>query len=428
MTSFTKAALAAALSLGAVAVAGAPATAAQKKEQAAPAAKPLKLSADVRKPAAELDAALKASDFATAKAKLAEVQAVAKTDDEKYFAGVQALQIAAKENNMAEVGNAITGLLANPRTPQEDRAKYHFFRGQGYAQAKNYPAALNDFQEAQKLGYTDANGDLGLRIVQTQFDAGNTAAGLTALSSAIAAQKQAGTKPSEDLYKFGISRAYKANMKAQSYALAKDYLADYPTADNWRTTLVLFRDASGPNALDRPQKIDLFRLMRATKALADQNDYYEYADLAFRAGLPAEAKTVIDAGRAAGKVQTSHSGINGLYADAQASIKNEGSYTALETRSKSAADGKLAAATGDGYLGQGNYAKAVEMYKLSLSKGGTIDQDAVNTHLGIALAMQGNAAEAKTAFAAVKTAPRTDIAGFWTFFLDRGGATTASAS
>ena len=426
MKSFTKATLAAALSLGALAVAGAPATAAQKKEQAAPATKPIKLSNDVRKPAGELEAALKANDMATAKAKLAELDAVAKTDDEKYYAGVQRLQISAKENDMVSVGNAITSLLANPRTPQEDRAKYHYFRGQGYAQQKNYAAALTDFQEAQKLGYTDATGDLGLRIVQTQFDAGKTAEGLASLQQAIAAQRQAGRKPGEDLYKFGISRAYKGNFKSQSLAIAKEYLADYPTADNWRTMIVLFRDASGPNALDRPQKIDLFRLMSATKSLADQNDYYEYADLAFRAGLPAEAKTVIDAGRAAGKIQASHTGINGLYADAQASIKNEGSYTTLETRAKGAADGKLAAATADGYLGQGNYAKAVELYKVALTKGGAIDADAVNTHLGIALALQGQSAEAKAAFGAVKAAPRTDIANFWTFYLDRGGAATAS--
>lgn len=427
MTSFTKAALAAALSFGALAVASTPAVAQKKDAAAAPAAKPIKLSNDVRKPAGELEAALKANDLATAKAKVAEVEAAAKSDDEKYYAGVQKLQIAAKENDMTTLGTAITALLANPRTPQEDRAKYHYFRGQGYLGAKNYQAALTDFQEAQKLGYQDTNGDLGLRIVQTQFDAGNTAQGLQSLQQAIAAQKAAGRKPGEDLYKFGLSRAYKAGMKAETLAMAKAYLADYPTAENWRTTIILFRDASGANALDRPQKIDLFRLMRAANALADQNDYYEYADLAFRAGLPAEAKTVIDAGRAAGKIQASHTGISGLYSDAQASMKNEGSYTTLETRSKSAADGKLAAATGDGYLGQGNYAKAVELYRLALSKGGAIDQDAVNTHLGIALAMSGQKEPAKQAFAAVKTTPRSDIAGFWNFYLDSGASATASA-
>lgn len=426
MTSFTKAALAAALSLGALAVAGAPAAAKdQKKEEAAGAAKPIKLSNEVRKPAAELEAALKANDMATAKAKVAEVEAAAKSDDEKYYAGVQRLQIAAKENDMASLGTAITGLLANPRTPQEDRAKYYYFRGQGYSQAKNYQAALADYQEAQKLGYTDANGDLGLRITQTQFDAGHTQEGLAALNQAIATQRAAGKKPGEDLYKFGLSRAYKAGLKADTLAMAKSYLADYPTAENWRTTIVLFRDASGPGALDRPQKIDLFRLMRAANAMADQNDYYEYADLAFRAGLPAEAKTVIDAGRSAGKIQPSHTGISGLYQDATAAMKNEGSYTALETRAKGAADGKLAAATGDGYLGQGNYAKAVELYRLALSKGGAIDQDAVNTHLGIALGLSNQAAEAKQAFAAVKAAPRTDIAGFWSFYLERGAATAS---
>ena len=42
-----------------------------------------------------------------------------------------------------------------------------------------------------------------------------------------------------------------------------------------------------------------------------------------------------------------------------------------------------------------------------------MDADAVNTHLGIALAGSGDTAGAKAAFALVKASPRADIASFW---------------
>jgi hypothetical protein len=58
----------------------------------------------------------------------------------------------------------------------------------------------------------------------------------------------------------------------------------------------------------------------------------------------------------------------------------------------------------------------VEMYKLAVTKGG-IDLDPVNLHLGIALALSGNKADAQTAFAAVKTSPNSDIAKLWMTWL-----------
>ncbi len=89
----------------------------------------------------------------------------------------------------------------------------------------------------------------------------------------------------------------------------------------------------------------------------------------------------------------------------------------MEAKAKAGANGRIALNTGDAYLGMGNWAKAIELYKVAMTKGG-VDADVVNTHLGIALANSGDKAGAKAAFAAVKTAPRTDIASLWTVYLD----------
>jgi tetratricopeptide (TPR) repeat protein len=164
--------------------------------------------------------------------------------------------------------------------------------------------------------------------------------------------------------------------------------------------------------LDKGQKVDLFRLLRKEKALADQFDYEIYAQYAIDLGLPNEGKAVIDEGRAAGKLPADSATANDLYRVAKQSIANEGSLDPLDAKSKAAANGKLAAGTGDAHLGAGNYAKAIELYRVALQKG-SVDADAVNTHLGIALALSGDAAGAKAAFEAVKGSPRADIASFW---------------
>ena len=122
-------------------------------------------------------------------------------------------------------------------------------------------------------------------------------------------------------------------------------------------------------------------------------------------------------GKAAGKIPADSANANSLLAAANKSISNEGSMTAVEARAQKAADGKLAASTADAYLGTGEWAKSVALYRTALQKGG-VDANTVNTRLGIALANSGDTAGAKTAFQAVQGSPRADIAAWWIEFLD----------
>ena len=77
--------------------------------------------------------------------------------------------------------------------------------------------------------------------------------------------------------------------------------------------------------------------------------------------------------------------------------------------------------TADAYLGQGNYAKAIELYKLALQKG-PANADQANMHLGIAQAMSGDKASAQTSFAAVQNEPAKDIASLWQAYAGGVGA------
>jgi lipopolysaccharide biosynthesis regulator YciM len=115
----------------------------------------------------------------------------------------------------------------------------------------------------------------------------------------------------------------------------------------------------------------------------------------------------------------------GIYAASVAAIKLDGPVAAREAKAKAAATGISAAAAGDSYLGDGNYAKAAELYKVALAKGVT-KVDEVNTRLGIAYALQRDDANARAAFAQVKSSPRNQIAAFWIVWLDLGATVPTS--
>jgi hypothetical protein len=415
MQIISKAALAAVLAMGTVAaVVATPAEAQRNKKKADDAGAALKVGDEFRKAAVAAQTALQAKDYATAEQQLAAAEALVQNDDERYFAASLRLPIEAQKNNRAGMKSALDVLVNSQRTNAQDLPRLTFVRGSLALEDKNLPEATQYLNRARELGYQ--NDDLPLLIARAQMEGGNIPAGVAEMEKAVQARKAAGQQVPDAWYDYTISKLYGAKDNAGVAKWLRMQLTDYPTTKNWRRSLAVYRDAA---QMDNQAKLDLYRLMRSTKALADQNDYLEYADLAYRAGVPWEAKAAIDEGRAAGTIPASSGSANQIYGEAQSGIKNEGSLTALEGPARSAANGRNASQLGDAYLGSGNYAKAIEFYQLALQKGG-VDANTVNTRLGTALANAGQRDQAKQAFAAVTAAPRAELATFWQLWIDQG--------
>lgn len=421
MKSISKLALAAMLSTGVVSTAIALPAAAQKKNDKA--AQGPKLSDAIRKPLAAAQTALTAKDYTTALAQTAIAEPLATTDEEKYFVAAMQLQAIAPSNDLQKLAPVLDKLIANPKTPAAQLGQYNFLRGEAAFQTKKYAEALPYLTKAQELGYQ--NEALQLRIAAANIETGNTSGGLAAIEKTINDEIAAGKKPSEDLYNYALGRVYRKDAATTAqWSMRK--LKAYPTAKNWREAILIYRD--GGAKLDRGQQIDLFRLMRATKSLADRGDYLEYADLTYIGGYPAEAKAVIDEGKATGKIPAADASATRLLTDIGTALKAEGSMTALETKAKAAANGKLALTTGDAYLGQGNAAKALEMYAVASQKGG-VDASELALHTGAAYAQAGQKDQARTAFQSITApGPRKDLAGFWIQYLDTGVAGTTAVA
>ncbi len=387
-----------------------------------------KLGKEFRNAAAGLQKSIQAKDFAAATTQLPAAEAAAQSADEKFVLGQFKLQIATGTNDAALQTKAVDEMLASGAGPADMRPQLLFYQGQFAYKANNFPLAIQALTAAQQASYAPQgpNGqpsqDVNLLLAEAHFKSNQIPQGLAAVDAAVQAEKAAGRKPPAEWYGRGASMAYKAKLMPEVAKWTRLQVVDYPTAENWRSALVIFGDA---NRFDDQTQLDLMRLQRSAGALSGERDYYEYAILADKVGLPGEAKAVVDEGKAKGAYNASSKAINEIGATAGTKVAaDKASLASAEKSAAGAANGRAALGTGDAYYGYGDFAKAAAMYRLALQKGG-IDANTANLRLGMALAKSGQPAEAKQAFSQVTTGPRAEIAQFWSLWVDQGARTAA---
>ena len=286
MKNLSTLALAAALATGLGGIAVVQPAAAAKKEEAKPG---LKLSQEFVKLAKPAQDALAAKNYAGAEPMVAATEAAAKNDDEKFVA--QSLRFdltrgqiyAARDANPnapvneTSLAGPLDALIANPSTPAANKPGYLYARGVLAFNGKQNAQAIQYLTQARQAGYAEPN--LDLMIAKAKFDSGDVAGGSADLDAAIAKAKAGGKAAPEDYYKYAIARSLKAKDKPQTVNWLAKWAAAYPTPQTWHDVLVTYglTGPQGVDTLDKNQRIDLFRLMRDTKGLADQSLYEQYA-------------------------------------------------------------------------------------------------------------------------------------------------------
>ena len=416
----TPVALALTLALAGGAV-SAPAFAAKKDEKKGGAPK-LNVSPDVIKALQAAQQAAGKQDFAAAKAALADADSKAKSNDDKYQIGAVKLNTSIASKDAAMQGEALTQMLDSGLTPPEQVGQFNAIAADQALQMKNYDLAITHARAALQAGYKPDV--VNVALAQAYFGKAGTAnssvepqrglnqKGLAALKAAADTTKAAGGQVPAQWYQIGVSRAANAKLPEVTEWAKMAYQAA-PSGENLRTLIRLFQQAN-PNISNR-ENLDVMRLMATSGGLVVSQDYLEYAEMASKTGIYGEVKTAIDAGRSKGVLSASQGG--DLYQPAVAKIAGDkGSLGSAEADARKAANGKIAAATADAYLGYGDYAKAVAMFELAKQKGG-VDADEINTRMGIAKALSGDNASAKAAFQSVQAGSRKQIADLWLAYL-----------
>lgn len=400
---------------------GVAAPAAAAKEKAAQTPK-LTLSEAFKGPIIKAEQAMAKKDAAAAKAAIADAEALAKTPDEFYQLNAERLNLSILTNDVALQARAVSGMLDTGLVPPSQAPQFNAIAAQNDLSEKKYDSALTRAQAALAAGYKP--NETNVTIAQAWFGkaaVGNAAVepnrtamvnGLKAFKLAIDGMKAAGQAVPAQWYDVGVSRADAANLPEIKDWAQMAYEAT-PSGVNLRTLLRVFQSKN--LALSNRENLDLMRLMSASGGLAVRGDYAEYAEMAFKGAMYSEAKTTIEKGRAAGKL--SGGDVSDLYSLASQKIAaDKASLPAADADARRAANGKIAAATADAYLGYNEYAKAIALYQVALTKGG-VDAAEVNTRLGIAQALSGDTAGAQAAFSKVTVGTRGDIARYWMTWL-----------
>jgi tetratricopeptide (TPR) repeat protein len=399
-------AIAAVLALGAVA---SPVVA--KEKPAAPAKGPT-LSKEFRAAAQAVQKAMTAKDFATAKSALPAAQAVATTPDDKYYAALFAYQIAA---NLKDTPGTIAGaqaMLDSGVAPVDQQGSINYLLGRETYFAKDYVKSLAYLNESIRLGNKPP--ELLIMAADISFKQKQYIPGLGYAEQGIAAQKAAAQPVPQDWYERALSAAYNAKNGPELVKWGGMLVKAYPIASNWRSALVLYRDSK---QMDGQITLDLYRLMRATKSIAGERDYFDYAAIASERGLPGETKAVVDMAVSSDAKLATSKNLAELRAAAVPKIAADlASLPASERAATASPAARASVGTADAYLSYGQYAKAIPLYRSALTKTGA-DADVVNTRLGIALAMSGDKEGARAALSAVK-GPRAEIAALWMVYLD----------
>jgi tetratricopeptide (TPR) repeat protein len=419
MKSVSRFALGAALVFGTASVLATAPADAKKKDPPAAAAQPgqrqFTFSKEERAALAPLQTAVTAKDWAAAKAALPAAQAAAQGSDARFAVGTWQLSTGLGLQDLAMQAQAIDAILASGGAAPADLRNLYYSQGTLALNAGNRQKAETAFSRLVEVSPNDSEGLIELARVKSDLRKPQEAVQL--IDRAIGLKKAANQVADESWYRYALKLAYDGKMTPQALKLGRELVAAYPSAVNWRDSLLIYRDLS---SLDKPAALDLMRLMRASGALSGERDWFDLAYELDNGGLPGEAKAVLEEGSRLKMVDLNKAAFRELLAKASGRVAGDrASLSGDAAKALAAASGTPALRIADAFLGYGDYARAAELYRAALQKG-SVDAGLANTRLGIALALAGNRAEAEAAFRAV-TGPRAELASYWLAWLARRG-------
>ncbi|HEX8625411.1 MAG TPA: tetratricopeptide repeat protein [Allosphingosinicella sp.] len=422
MKSVSRIALGVALVLGgASVVATAPADAQKKKKgEAAPAASGITLTKEERTAMAPVQTAVQAKDWAAAQAALPAAVAAATSPGGRYAIGRFRLEIGLGTNNVAMQAQGLDDLVASGEVNATDLPTIYRNQGVLANNAGNKAKAEAAFAKVVELSPNDPEAMISLAQVKNELR--KPAEAVQLISRAIDLKRGAGQKVDESWYKYALKLAFDGRsnpaLREASQKLSRELVAAYPTKENWRDSVLIYRDT---NNLDAAADLDVLRFLRASGSLAGERDWYDLADGLYKAGNYAEAKAVLDDGAAKRMIDPKKAAFAELVRLTNARMAGDrASLGGEESKAMAAATGANALKIGDAFYGYGEHAKAIALYRAALTKGG-VDANLVNTRLAMALLASGDRAGAETAFRSL-TGPRQNLGAFWLAWLSRSGA------
>lgn len=346
----------------------------------------------------------------------AEAAKAERTPYEDYIITEMRVVAYANLHDDANTATQIEKELASGQMPEADAAKRRITLVKLRYQTKDYAKFLSESEPLVQSGQAPA--DFVLLRCQSAYLLKDWDQTSSLCRVAIDSETKQGTKPQEVLYQ----------MYVDSFAKRKDFngyvdslgeiLAVYPKQDYWTDYLSFLRRRPGysPAALE----MDVYLLSDKLDLIKDGNEYLDLADIASKAALPAIESQAIDRATAKGLL-TGNPDAKRMKDEAARGIADDQKNidkSVAETLAK-AKNGEPLAKLADAFASYGKYAKAIELYNTSLSKGGLKSPDVVKLHLALAQVNSGDKDQGLQGLDALLSAPGGvgDIARGWKLYL-----------
>ena len=251
------------------------------------------LRPEVARPLQQASELLKAGKSREALAKVREADAAPnKTPAEQLTIDRMRGAAAQRAGDHAATIQAFEAVVASGRLPPAEQAQVAESLAYAYAQTKDFAKAQAWIAKAQQAGSNSAQ----LKQLQAwmQSQSGDYAAIAREAAAAVSAAEQAGQRPAEaDLLRLADAQM-RSNSPGYGATLEK-LLAYYPKKEYWVAVLGRLPRKSG--FADR-YALDVMRLKLASGTMSRTEDFMEMAQLALQAGVPAEAKKIVERGYA----------------------------------------------------------------------------------------------------------------------------------
>ena len=171
----------------------------------------------------------------------------------------------------------------------------------------------------------------------------------------------------------------------------KMLLQNYPTKAYWAESIArLGRQANFNTRFD----LDLYRILEITGNMQDAVDYVEMANMALKAGLPAEAARVVELAFAEGKMGKGNDAANHQKLRQQIQQQLAEDDKALPALERSAKDANTLASLAEVYAAKQNWSQAQALFSKALAMGGLRREAETRLHAGIVLHKLGQKVEA----------------------------------
>jgi tetratricopeptide (TPR) repeat protein len=281
---------------------------------------------------------------------------------------------------------------------------------------RQYSKAIGYGEQLAEHGGASAE-DLGI-LSQVYFLQKDCTNSVVWADKAIAASREAGEAPKENLYQFKLQCASDSGNAAMMETVLIDLIRLTHKSGYWNTLLRIERQ----NERDDHNTLMLYRLMYDTASMTAGSDYIEMAQLLGDAAFPAEAQGVLEKAMNSGLIldQQKERTTRLLSSFKTRADADEQSYTQLDTEASKNPAGQLGVKLGEVYYGFGEYRLAITAIDKSLRKGQINHLDDAYVYLGRSDVALKDMDSARAAFANLKTVPGISppVLKLWTLYAE----------